>query len=292
MIPVDNNWFGRCLSVDSGISYHTPDECDENAYTLLKIFNAYNESIEDFVNFILTVRRSDSGPFKYNVIVDDMDYKSALNKLSRLGFNSEFMYYQASYFFNTCVAIIENSGIYEWDDEVKDMSKRRNRNNSIINQAEAVAETSVETEVAEEPSHMYRVRLEWEKPDTQIFASPNYENAKSKALEHEGYKIFIDDDGEIFEDPWKKDEDAKPVTVDTTIPGVKEVIHPYQGKAIDLHNTPIYRTASDKMYFKQLSGRFYFYDNTIVNGRAKITATQHMVKKNPSYILGYINVNE
>ena len=46
------------------------------------------------------------------------------------------------------------------------------------------------------------------------------------------------------------------------------------------------------MYFRQISGRFYFYDSTIVNGRAKITATQHMPKKNPSYILGYININE
>ena len=54
----------------------------------------------------------------------------------------------------------------------------------------------------------------------------------------------------------------------------------------------IYRNASDKMYFKQISGRFYFYDETIVNGRAKITATQHMIKKNPSYILGYININQ
>ena len=78
----------------------------------------------------------------------------------------------------------------------------------------------------------------------------------------------------------------------TNIPGVKDVIHPFQGRVIDLHNTPVYRNASDKMYFKQISGRFYFYDETIVNGRAKITATQHMIKKNPSYILGYININQ
>ena len=78
----------------------------------------------------------------------------------------------------------------------------------------------------------------------------------------------------------------------TPIPGVKEIIHPYEGKIINLHDTPVYRNATDEMYFRCISGRFYFYDSTIVNGRAKITATQHMPKKNPSYILGYININE
>ena len=296
-IPVDKNWYGACYSLDSGVSYENRESCREPGPALIKAFNDPVESIIDFVDYLMSVRRSDNGPLKYAAIADDMDYKSVINKLARLGFSQEFMYTTTSYFFNTCVAIIENSGIYEWDNEVKYMSRKRNRNNKIASQVMtendiAIASEEVNDEIDNIIAHMYRVRLDWDKPDTQIFASPNYEAAKIKALEHEGYKIYIDDDGELFEDPWIKKEEVAPVIVETTIPGVKEVIHPYQGKSIDLHDTPVYRNASDEMYFKQISGRFYFYDNTIVNGRAKITATQNMPKKNPSYILGYININQ
>ena len=298
-MTVDDNWFGTCYSVDTRITYENPKACDEKNFILLKAFMSSEECIDHFADFILSARRSKNGPFKYSSIVGDMDYKSVINRLGRLGFNHEFTYTTTSYFFNTCVAIIENSGIYEWDNEVKDMSRKRIRNKMVVNnQNNEVAEQSLETEESaiaveeEQISHMYRVRLEWEKPDTQIFASPDYDAAKAKALEHEGYKIYIDDDGELFEDPWMKKEEVKPVAVPTTIPGVKEVIQPYEGKVINLHDTPVYRNATDEMYFRCISGRFYFYDETIVNGRAKITATQHMPKKNPSYILGYININE
>ncbi len=301
-MTVDDNWFGTCYSVDTRITYENPKACDEKNFILLKAFSSTDQCIEHFVDFLTSSRRSKDGPFKYTSIIGDTDYKSVINKLGRLGFNHEFTYTTTSYFFNTCVAIIENSGIYEWDNEVKDMSKKRIRNRMIVSEQNSneVAEQSLETEETvatesnneEQISHMYRVRLEWEKPDTQIFASPNYDAAKTKALEHEGYKIFIDDEGELFEDPWMKKEEVKPVAVPTAIPGVKQVIQPYEGKVIDLHDTPVYRNATDEMYFRQISGRFYFYDSTIVNGRAKITATQHMPKKNPSYILGYININE
>ena len=286
MLKVDDNWAGRCYSFDSNCIYDNVKECKEYSTTLLKVFSNTGESISQFIEFINTSRRSENGPLKYNSIVGDMDYKNAINKLSRLGFVKEFMYTTTSYFFNTCVSIIENAKLYDWDNEVKENMSRKKRSNRA-------PQSTVQTISAEEyVSHMYRVRLDWDKPDTQIFASPNYEAAKSKALEHEGYKIYIDDDGELFEDPWIKKEEVKPVTMSTNIPGVKDVIHPFQGRVIDLHNTPVYRNASDKMYFKQISGRFYFYDETIVNGRAKITATQHMIKKNPSYILGYININQ
>lgn len=297
-MTVDDSWFGTCYSVDSKITYENPKSCDEKNFILLKAFTSADECINHFVDFLTTARRSKDGPFKYSNIIGDTDYKNVINKLSRLGFNHEFTYTTTSYFFNTCVAIIENSGIYEWDNEVKDMSRKRIRSNRIntenTNDNEMIKEQSLEQEetVEEQISHMYRVRLAWEKPDTQIFASPDYEAAKTKALVHEGYKIYIDDDGELFEDPWMKKEEVKPVTIPTPVPGVKEVIHPYEGKIINLHDTPVYRNATDEMYFRCISGRFYFYDSTIVNGRAKITATQHMPKKNPSYILGYININE
>ena len=228
-MTVDSNWFGTCYSVDSRITYENFKACDEKNFILLKAFSSKEECIEHFADFLTSTRRSNDGPFKYTAIIGDTDYKSVINKLGRLGFNHEFTYTTTSYFFNTCVAIIENSGIYEWDNEVKDMSKKRIRNRMIVQNNEVVeqaldTEAAIESEEEEQISHMYRVRLAWEKPDTQIFASPNYDAAKAKALEHEGYKIFIDDEGELFEDPWMKKEEVKPVSVPTTIPGVKQVI--------------------------------------------------------------------
>ena len=190
-MTVDDSWFGTCYSVDSKITYENPKSCDEKNFILLKAFTSADECINHFVDFLTTTRRSKDGPFKYSNIIGDTDYKNVINKLSRLGFNHEFTYTTTSYFFNTCVAIIENSGIYEWDNEVKDMSRKRIRSNRINTENaqnnEMVEEQSLEQEetVEEQISHMYRVRLAWEKPDTQIFASPDYEAAKTKALAHE-----------------------------------------------------------------------------------------------------------
>ena len=130
-MTVDDSWFGTCYSVDSKITYENPKSCDEKNFILLKAFTSADECINHFVDFLTTTRRSKDGPFKYSNIIGDTDYKNVINKLSRLGFNHEFTYTTASYFFNTCVAIIENSGIYEWDNEVKDMSRKRIRSNRI-----------------------------------------------------------------------------------------------------------------------------------------------------------------
>src|SRR5690606_14958429 len=48
----------------------------------------------------------------------------------------------------------------------------------------------------------YRVRLEWSKPETQVGAYKELENAKAMAdsLAHEGYKVF-DDNGEVVYTP-------------------------------------------------------------------------------------------
>ena len=109
-------------------------------------------------------------------------------------------------------------------------------------------------------------------------------------MKHEGYKIYIDDDGELFEDPWvdfyKKKEETAPVT-----DGMKKVVHPIPGKIVILDNTPVFRKAIDRQPYCILSGTFYFYDNTVVNNRAKITRVKNNSNpKDPTLILGYINI--
>ena len=69
---------------------------------------------------------------------------------------------------------------------------------------------------------MYRVRLDWDNPDTQIYASFIYEDALKEAMKHDGYKVYIGDDGEIFFDPWDKSEivdpDESPIAINIIQP--------------------------------------------------------------------------
>lgn len=140
----------------------------------------------------------------------------------------------------------------------------------------------------EEFNHMYRVRLDWEKPDTQIFASPIFEDAKKEALKHEGYKIYIDDDGILVDDPWAVVEEVEEPTLPENI---KAVIYPVPGKKIVLKNATLYRTAIEKASRRKISGTFVFHDRTLVDGRAKIITQQNYDKgNNVKDILGWIEI--
>ena len=56
-------------------------------------------------------------------------------------------------------------------------------------------------------------------------------------------------------------------------------------------NTPVFKKAIDKTPFRYMTGAFYFYDNTIVHNRAKITTVKNDRNPcDPSLILGYINI--
>lgn len=72
----------------------------------------------------------------------------------------------------------------------------------------------------------------------------------------------------------------------------KPVICPYKGSVITLYNTPIYQNAISKAPMKRVSGKFYFYDDAIINRRVRITVHNNIESKNrnPSLILGYIDL--
>lgn len=162
-------------------------------------------------------------------------------------------------------------------------------NEIMEEEPDSVEEVHAEKAVPPTYQHIYRVRLEWDKPDTQIFSSPDLEAARVEAKSHDGYKIFIDDDGEMVEDPWAyRNEEPAPVK-DEPIP----VRHPIPGKSVILVDELMYRTAEDKVSCRKISGTFYYYDNSVTCGKAKIMEQNYdfkKIRKDPSLILGYIKV--
>lgn len=305
LLPIDSNWYGKCYSKDSKKFYNSRQECVEKNCILYRAYGSYTESIEDFVKYIIESKRSENGPLRYGSLIGVYDYKKAIDILIRLDFFSKYMhisdYISIS---NKMISIIENNNLFDWDKETEEniMSKKRqfynrsnysNTTNDTPSASEEIKENeikdieNIEKENNENFEHMYRVRLDWDKPMTQIFASPEYEKALEEAKKHEGYKIYIDDDGELFEDPWVKEPQE---IIDTSIPGVLRVIHPDPKNPIVLNNTPVYRNSINKTPFKYLSGIFYFYDSSIVNNRGKITVHKNIIKPDPSLILGYIDL--
>ena len=306
LLPADKNWLGKCYYSDTKKVYDSIEKCGYNHNNVYRAYSNTENCIKDFVNYLICSKRSKNGPLKYGNIIGAFDYKEVVNILIR----ADFFY---DYFPNEdCITIsnkiiktIEEDKLFLWDEEEIEMSRKRyNKNNKLKNEQPQVAVNSIEVESISENTeivamekedksngntieHMYRVRSDWDKPMTQIFASPVYEDALKVALDHEGYKIYIDDDGELFEDPWVKEEQE---IVDTSVPGVLKVIHPIPGRPIKLNNTPVYRNAIDKNPFKHLTGIFYFYDNFIINERGRITVHRDFIKPNPTLILGYIDL--
>lgn len=319
MLPVGENWYGKCYSKNTKKIYDSVDKCTEIGSSLYRVYGSHQDSVNDFISILMSSRRSKNGPLRYECLVRCTDYKESTNRLVRTGFMQAYLNRKEDpWYAGRLQTIIEKYELYVWDEELKKSIKEEdnkmsnksrrhihvnrpltgNANNtveaSIVETAEEEVVETVEEEVTYEAvpiveDHIYRVRLDWDRPDTQIFASPNYADCKEEAMKHEGYKIYIDDDGELFEDPWIGFYDKKDET--PAYNGMKEVIHPIPGKVVILDNTPVFRKAIDKHPYCVLTGAFYFYDNTVVNDRAKITKVKNDKNpKDPSLILGYINI--
>ena len=312
MIPVDRDWYGKCYSKDTGKIYNSVENCPEIGSSLYRVYSTHQDSINDFISILMSSRRSKNGPLRYESLVRCVDYKESVYRLIRAGFMTTYLNRREDpWYAGYLQTIIEKYGLYEWDEELKKsieeektkMAKRRHirANNRPLNMETSIEETPVNDEVNEEVieevkeapivnEHMYRVRLDWERPDTQIFASPNYADCKEEALKHEGYKIYVDDEGELFEDPWEGFYD-KPEEETPSDPDIRNVIHPIPGKIVTLNYTPVFKKAIDKESFCYLTGNFYFYDNSIVHNRAKITNVKNDKNpSDPSLIIGYINI--
>lgn len=310
-------WYGRCYDTNTGSYYNYSSDCENPFANLYRVYKDAQESVSSFISFLVTPSLTNNGRSRYASIVRCTDYVECLKRLRRAEFD---IYYlrdsKDTSYWAELQNIIERYELYKWDDELKKsiseeeskMSKRRhihidkrtsnqdqistesleNFEPSALNQNETT-EPSWKVNLADQ--HMYRVRLDWDKPDTQIFASMNYEDAKAEMMKHEGYKLYIDDDGELFEDYWA-DFYNKEEPEEEKDPDVKNVIHPVPGKAVKLHNTPIFKKAIDKTPYCYITGEgFYFYDNSVVHGRAKITRVKSNKNlSNPLLIIGYIDI--
>ena len=286
LLPV-NDWNSRCYSKLSEAFYDTKEECNENGAILYRVYGDHKESIIDFISYLVNTKRSVDGPLKYNNILQEENYKEAIDKLIRSGFIEDYLHMNLDInYINSLVNIIERYHLYEWDTQLKEelemsKKKRHQKEEQPIEEPAPIIEQTIE--------HMYRVRLDWNKCDTQIFASPSYDDALEVALKHEGYKIYIDDDGELFEDPWiKKLEIVEEQEIDN---GPKPIRHIMPGKPVVLNNTPVYRGVHDKRPMGRLTGQFFFYDGTVINNRGKITTHKHIEKKDPKLITGYIDLS-
>lgn len=308
-IRTDSNWYGKCYNDKNNTIYDKKSDCKIIGAILYKVYNSHKEGISDFFLYLLESRRSKDGPLRYSSVFGCIDYKEFINKLVRAGFMQYFLNKNDDVVYTqNIISIIEKYELYLWDmsliESIKmeeEMSKKKNKNRSpqILSNITTVEEdntvvgaeeynnTELENQTLETFSHIYRVRLDWEKPDTQIFSSPIYNDAKEVATKHEGYKIYIDDDGVLFEDPWIKVETIE--NEDTKNPSIKHVIQPIPGKIINLENKAIYKTAISRTPYTYISGKFVFFDYTVSNKRAKIITKENFdSNRNVNNIIGWI----
>lgn len=193
----------------------------------------------------------------------------------------------------TIVTSEEEAVVEETTSEVEEVSEEETVEEETPVEEKEVIEEQEEEEVVLKPNltvpamvTIYRVRLEWERPDTQIYATMDLDLAKEEASKHEGYIVFNGETGEVVYDPWEeKEPEPKPI--------FKEVTSPSHYRPVVLINTPVYRNAMDKKPFKYFSGKFYYFDNTVTNGRAKIcTDPKYILRNQVAKILGYIDIKE
>lgn len=294
LLPTKDN-YSKCYSLDSQKIYNNSKEAYEKevGVSLISVYDNYNDSIKEFAKRIATTRRSENGPYKYQNLIGCRDYKEFIEKMCRDGLIEEYYHrIPDNIFIGSMINTIENYKLYELDSilEENSVSKRNRRNYKIdIQEVQETEEVCTnKEELMEECREMYRVMMDWNNPETQIFASPIIEDAIEEAFKHEGYKVY-NSNGELENDPWVIKEEEQAETSN-----VKKLIIPQGGERVVLNKTPIYQSANSKTPFKYLSGDdFYYYDGSIVNNRAKITKNSSaFLIKNPILILGYIDLGE
>lgn len=306
----DEEWLGMCYSLDNGSIYESKHDCTSGD-TLIRIYDTIEQCIDDHVTNLVTKRRSKGGPFKYRNIIGILDYKECLKNLIRDGYQADRLFdYKDPKYESNMISIIEKYKLSDWDNlsesnvtgikyTVKtDPDSIALFTTSVLNNAEYVAKNNEGYKVFnnsymvtdpwnDENTPVFRVRMIWDKSDTQIEATKDLNRAKQLAEKHPGYKVFEGEDGTLVYDPWTNDNIPSP-----EIP-VKNISIYQPGEVIELNNCPIYRTADSKTPFLFLTGKFYFYDERIINDRKRITksnCTTVINGKDPSKIIGFIKV--
>ena len=150
-------------------------------------------------------------------------------------------------------------------------------------------EEVIEEEAMENIGEIYRVRLDKDDPSTQIFISNNLDDCIEEAKKHLGYKVFNEDGNVRYENlgDIELEKDDKNTMYNYLLPST--------GKLVVLKKVPVYRHPNDTKPYREANGKYYFYDYTIINDRAKITENANIAtdpNRNPSMIYGYIDIKQ
>lgn len=313
-ILIDTDWTGQCYSLEKRQLYISLDDADSTD-TLIKVYDSYDQCIHDRISYVLSARKSKNGPFKYKQVVGIKDYTKCIKAYIRCGYIKDHLagYNDPSYE-STIIGFIENYKLYEWDKEVFDGVVTSNKydvkknaddtevllSTTVLDNAQFMAknnqgykifngETLIEDPwEVDDSSILYRVRLSWDNPESQLLATKSYVDAVEEAMKHPGYKVYVGDNGDLYKDPWcmtddQEDNDIKIIDID-----ILQV-----GKPVVLNNTPVYRTATTPNPFIFLSGTFYLYDAKNINGRTRISKTNDLSiinGKQLSAITGFIAI--
>lgn len=304
-IKVNDDWNGPAYSKETKEYYD--DKTDAVSVTaLFRAYDSWEDSMDDRTQYLLT-RKIDSSRYRYHNLIGVTDYKEAAKLLVKDGYATDPNYA------NKLVNIIEKYSLYKYDQEVIEEEKTgdnlyRVRKDWEDEASQLIAASSLENaskvadenkgykvynfkgEVVYDPNSngyvLYRVRLEWDKPQTQLVASRSLNTAKDTAAEHSGYKVF-DEDGIVVYDPWTN---ANVETNNT--PGTNKVIIPIIGGQVILSNTAVYRTSVDKVPFVFMSGTYYFYEDKIYNGRVRVTKFKDCIGNCPNHVMGFVKLTD
>lgn len=125
-----------------------------------RVYNSWEESILDHSKLLQKER--------YSKVIATNDYRVACEEVRLAGYCTEADYSEK------LIRLIEQYDLAQFD---------------LIIELKENPEEETETEV-EQLQELYRVRLSWEDGKSQIGAYRNLTNAKKKASENDGYKVF------------------------------------------------------------------------------------------------------
>lgn len=312
------NWGKKIISKRSLTIYENRSACKEKA-PLYRAYDSFSDSCEDFIDYLVNSKMNDSGRLMYPGIKDIKGYRELSDYLVRHDFYKTFIGISNNniVYIEGIIATLEKYKLYELDSLIKEdnieMSKRNknkkinvevNKNveeeskdlDSVLDELlsedeENIVEDNNDKLFNMEDGILFRVRLSWDNPESQIFASPKLEDAEEESRKHSGYKVY-NPNGDIVFDYWANTSDLNKMVEDD---GTTELILPATGKAVLLKNVPVYPKPYSNKPSKYANGIYYFYDYTIQNRRVKITENANIaneINKNPSMIYGYIDMQK
>lgn len=318
-MPVDDDWNGKCYSLEAKQLYMSKIDAEPND-TLVKAYDFYDQSIDDFVHYIMNDRKSENGPFRYKQVIGIKDPTKCVKAFIRCGYlKNHLAGYQDPTYESTIIGFIDACGLREWDNavwnnevtpvtySVKELATDTESllNSHNLSNAKSIASNNrgykVYTDeklvfdpwVVDETSPMYRTRLEWDNPESQLVAAKILIDAKAEADKHPGYKVFSGDEGTLIYDPWKKEDASALSNPEANETAMRTPLILQVGKMISLVNMPVYRHFGDKNPFTFVSGEYYVYDGKKINGRTRISKTNdpNLINgKCPKCIYGFIDL--